>query len=80
MTNASSVLPASREHEVMVAALVGNKDVTPDAKAVASTRQAALESQLQKEQAAGLKVSKDCFTFSSWNYDQNYDPNNYPKG
>jgi hypothetical protein len=40
----------------------------------------ALESQLQKEQAAGLKVSKDCFTFSSWNYDQNYDPSNYPKG
>jgi ABC-type glycerol-3-phosphate transport system substrate-binding protein len=80
MTNASSVLPASREHEVMVAALVGNKDVTPDAKTVASTRQVALESQLQKEQAAGLKVSKDCFTFSSWNYDQNYDPSNYPKG
>jgi ABC-type glycerol-3-phosphate transport system substrate-binding protein len=79
MTMASSVLPVTREHEVMVGALTGNKDVTADARAVASTRQNTFETQLQKEQAAGLKVSRDCFTFSNWNYDQSYDPNNYPK-
>jgi ABC-type glycerol-3-phosphate transport system substrate-binding protein len=79
MTLALQALPSTREHEVMVKALVANQDVTPDARSVAATRQAAFEAQLQKEQAAGLKVSKDCYTFSSWNYDQNFDPKNYPK-
>ncbi len=76
---ASNVLPSTREYEVMVSALTSNKDVTPGAREVASTRQQVLEQQLQKEQAAGLKVSRDCYTFSSWNYDQDYNPANYPK-
>jgi hypothetical protein len=24
-------------------------------------------------------VSKDCYTFAGWNYDQDFNPANYPK-
>jgi ABC-type glycerol-3-phosphate transport system substrate-binding protein len=78
-TMASTVLPSTREHEVMVSALVNNKDLAPAAREVAATRQQTLEQQLQKEQSQGLKVSKDCFAFSDWNYNQDFDPKSYPK-
>ena len=67
------------EWEVMVQDLTANKDMTADAKALVNTRQTAFLAQLQKEQASGLKVSKDCYTFSSWNYNQDFSSANYPK-
>lgn len=67
------------EYEVMVDALVNNKDVAPGAREVASGRQQMLEQGLQKEQAQGLKVSRDCYVFPNWNYDQNFDVKSYPK-
>jgi hypothetical protein len=53
--------------------------VAPTARGVAQTRQQTLEQQLAKEQAQGLKVSRDCFAFTNWNYDQDYKPINYPR-
>jgi ABC-type glycerol-3-phosphate transport system substrate-binding protein len=67
------------EYEVMVSALVNNKDLAPMAKQVAAGRQDVLQSELQKEAGTGLKVSLDCYTFANWSYTQSYNPNGYPK-
>jgi multiple sugar transport system substrate-binding protein len=67
------------EYEVMVDALVNNKDLAPAARDVVAGRQQLLEQGLAKEQAQGLKVSLDCYSFPSWSYDQNYDARSYPK-
>jgi multiple sugar transport system substrate-binding protein len=67
------------EYEVMVDALVNNKDFASGARDVAEGRQQILQQALQKEQAQGLKVSIDCYTFSNWNFDQNFDVKSYPK-
>jgi ABC-type glycerol-3-phosphate transport system substrate-binding protein len=67
------------EYEVMVDALVNNKDLAPAAKQVADGRQQLLEQGLAKDQGQGMKVSLDCFTFPSWNYDQSFDARAYPK-
>jgi len=78
MTTATTTHP-NWEYEVMVDALVNNKDLTPGARDVASGRQQLLTQGLQKEQAQGLQVSLDCYTFSNWSYDQSFDPKLYPK-
>jgi ABC-type glycerol-3-phosphate transport system substrate-binding protein len=77
-TMASTTRP-NGEWEVMVQNLVNNRDMTGDARALVNMRQTTFETQLQKEQASGLKVSKDCYTFAGWNYDQDFNPANYPK-
>jgi ABC-type glycerol-3-phosphate transport system substrate-binding protein len=77
-TEAASSRP-NWEHETMVSALVNNRDLAPGAREVASTRQTAFEAALQREQASGLKVSRDCYAFSNWSYDQDFNPANYPK-
>jgi multiple sugar transport system substrate-binding protein len=68
------------EYEVMVSALVNGTPLGPAAQQVVDTRQKALEQQLQKENAGGLKVSTDCYTFPTWQYTQDFDPSGYPKG
>ncbi len=78
MTTAMTTHP-NWEYEVMVDALVNNKDVTPGARDVASGRQQLLTQGLQKDQAQGLQVSLDCYTFSNWSYDLSFDPKLYPK-
>jgi multiple sugar transport system substrate-binding protein len=77
-TMASTTRP-NGEWEVMVQNLVNNRDMTADARALVNMRQTTFETQLQKEQASGLKVSKDCYMFAGWNYDQDFNPANYPK-
>jgi len=67
------------EYEVMVSALVNNTNLAPLAQQVAAGRQTVLSSELQKESAGGLKVSLDCYTFSTWSYTQSYNSNQYPK-
>ena len=65
----------------MVDAITNNKDLKPAAQMVVSTRQQALESELQKEAAGGLKVSASCYEFATngWTYTQNFNPANYSK-
>jgi ABC-type glycerol-3-phosphate transport system substrate-binding protein len=67
------------EYEVMVDALVNNRNVAFGAQQVVAGRQQLLEQGLAKDQAQGLKVSLDCYTFASWSYDQNFNPSSYPK-
>jgi len=67
------------EWEVMVDALVNHKDLAPLAQQVVNGRQQILDQGLQQDQTKGLKVSKSCYAFSSWDYSQNFDPANYPK-
>lgn len=67
------------EYEVMVSALVNGTALRPAAQQVAAGRQKVLEQTLQKEAAAGLKVSIDCYTFPTWQYTQSFDPSGYPK-
>lgn len=79
-TDASALHP-NWEHQVMVDAITSNKDLRPAAQLVVSTRQQALESELQKESAAGLKVSVNCYEFATngWDYTQNFNAANYSK-
>jgi len=67
------------EWQVMVDAIVNNKPLKPIADQLVATRQKALTSTLQQEAGTGLHVSTDCFTFSNWNYDQNYNASDYPQ-
>ena len=68
------------EWQVMVDALVNNKPLQPAADQLVAARQKVLTDTLQQEAASGLHVSTDCFTFSNWNYDQNYNASDYPQG
>jgi len=79
-TDASALHP-NWEHQVMVDAITSNKDLRPAAQLVVTTRQQALESELQKESAAGLKVSASCYEFGTngWDYTQNFNTANYSK-
>lgn len=67
------------EWQVMVDALVNNKSLTPAANEVVNARQKELTTTLQEEAKSGLHVSLDCFTFSNWDYNQNYDGKDYPQ-
>jgi multiple sugar transport system substrate-binding protein len=60
------------EYEVLVDALNGNKDLTVAAKPLVDERQQKLKEGLEKEAAAGLKVSLDCYTFPDWDYLKDY--------
>jgi ABC-type glycerol-3-phosphate transport system substrate-binding protein len=79
-TDASALHP-NWEHQVMVDAITSNKDLKSAAQLVVSTRQQMLESELQKEAAAGLKVSTSCYEFATngWDYTQNFNPANYSR-
>ena len=79
-TNASALHP-NWEHQVMVDAITSNKDLKPAAQLVVSTRQQMLESELQKEAGAGLKVSTSCYEFATngWDYTQNFNAANYSR-
>jgi hypothetical protein len=39
---------------------------------VVAGRQSAFESALATEKSQGINVSVKCYTFPSWNYDQDY--------
>ncbi len=67
------------EYEAMVDALVNNRDLAPAARQVVDGRQQLLAQGLQKDQAQGLKVSLDCYTFSGWAYNQSFDTKSYSK-
>jgi multiple sugar transport system substrate-binding protein len=67
------------EYETWTAALLNNRDVTQAIHDVTAKRQEILTSELQKESAQGLKVSLDCYTFSNWSYDQDFNTASYPK-
>lgn len=68
------------EYEVMVSALVNGTALLPAAQQVVDTRQKALEQQLEREAAGGLKVSPDCYTFPTWQYTKDFDLSGYPRG
>lgn len=68
------------EYEVMVSAMANGTPLGTAAKELVTTRQKALEDGLQKEAAGGLKVAIDCYTFPTWQYTQDFDPSQYPKG
>jgi multiple sugar transport system substrate-binding protein len=77
-TDASAMHP-NWEWEEIVDALVNHKNFATEATTVANARQRVLTDELAKERAAGLKVSLSCYTFSDWNYDQDFDQSKYPK-
>ena len=76
--NATNKRP-SGEYEVMVEALVGNKPLQPLAAQLVKERQDIFEKTLKEEAAAGLKVSKDCYTFPDWTYTSDYGLDKYKK-
>jgi len=65
----------------MVDAITSKKDLKTAAQLVVSTRQTALESELQKEAAAGAKVALSCYAFGAngWDYTKSFSPASYPK-
>lgn len=67
------------EYEAMVEALVDGKPLAPLAKELVTERQRIFESKLKEEAAAGLKVSKDCYTFPDWEYTKDYGLDKYRK-
>ncbi|MDX6252153.1 MAG: multiple sugar transport system substrate-binding protein [Kribbellaceae bacterium] len=69
----------SGEYEVMVEALVGNKPLQPLAAELVKQRQDIFEKTLSQEAAAGLKVSKDCYTFPDWTYTSDYGLDKYQR-
>ena len=79
-TDAAALHP-NWELQVMVDAITSNKDLQPAAQMVVSTRQQVLVSELQKEAAAGSKVSLSCYAFGAngWDYTQSFNPASYPK-
>ena len=79
-TDAAALHP-NWELQVMVDAITSNKDLQPAAQTVVSTRQQVLVSELQKEAAAGSKVSLNCYAFgpNGWNFTQSFNPASYPK-
>jgi multiple sugar transport system substrate-binding protein len=76
LTKASSIQP-NQEWNIMVDAIVNNKDLKPAADSLVNDRQQVLTSTLQQEAASGLKVSLSCYSFTSWSYNQNFNPANY---
>ncbi|MEV4582260.1 extracellular solute-binding protein [Nonomuraea jabiensis] len=65
------------EFESMVEALVGGKPLGPSATALVTERNTILDAKLKEEAAAGLKVSKDCYTFPDWQYTADYGLDKY---
>ena len=65
------------EFLAMVEALTSNEDFAPIAKEIAAAKNAKFQETLSAESAEGLAISAECFTFSNWNYNQDYDPANY---
>lgn len=74
---AASVHPGM-EWQIMVDAITNNKSLAPAAQQLVTDRQSVLMSTLQTEQASGVKVSLACYTFTDWNYPDNYNAANYP--
>lgn len=60
------------EFEAMVEALVDNKPLAPLAQELVAERQSILEAKLAEEKESGLDVSIDCYTFSDWEYTEDY--------
>ncbi|WP_328988779.1 extracellular solute-binding protein [Kribbella sp. NBC_01245] len=69
----------SGEYEAMVEALVGKKPLAPLASALVQERQTTFENKLKEEAAAGLKVSKDCYTFPDWDYTADFGLDKYKR-
>jgi hypothetical protein len=65
------------EWEAMVDALVNGKDFAPIAKEISETKTKILTDTLATEAASGLDVSIDCYTFSDWDYTENFDLSMY---
>ncbi|MEJ3651500.1 extracellular solute-binding protein [Actinomycetes bacterium KLBMP 9759] len=65
------------EYEAMLQALADNSPLQPLAAGVVATRQKVFEDKLAAEQASGLKVSKDCYTFPDWDYRTDYGLDRY---
>lgn len=65
------------ETEERTKALLENSDLKPAAVKVASGRQKILEEGLEKEEADGLDVSMDCYTFPDWQFTEDYKISNY---
>ena len=61
----------------MVEALTDGADFAPVAKKIAEAKNAKFKEVLEAEAAAGMNVSPDCFTFSEWDYNQDYDSDTY---
>lgn len=60
------------EWTVMVNAIVKNIALKPAADQLVAQREQTFLNTLQQEAASGLKVSQSCFSFSNWNYNENY--------
>jgi len=65
------------EWEAMVDALVNGKDFAPIAREISETKTKILTDTLATEAASGLDVSIDCYTFSDWDYTENFDLSMY---
>lgn len=58
------------EWEAMVEALTTGADFAPVATEIAATKNEIFQKTLAEEEAAGLAVSPDCYTFKDWDYGQ----------
>jgi len=67
------------EYNAMMDALNNNKDLKPAAEKAVADRQKLLEDGLKKDADAGMKVSMDCYTFSDFNFQQDYSLDKYKK-
>ncbi|MFC4009079.1 ABC transporter substrate-binding protein [Nonomuraea purpurea] len=65
------------EWEAMSEALVSGQPLASVGAAIVKQRQTALEEELKKEAAGGLKVSMDCYTFPDWEHTKDYTPDMY---
>lgn len=62
----------SWEWEAMVEAITTGADFAPTAKEIAEKKNAIFLETLEAEQASGLDISIECYTFPDWEYDQDY--------
>lgn len=66
------------ENQSIIEALISGEDWAPTAQRLAEGRQKLFEANLAEEQAAGLNVSLDYYTYADWSFDENFDYSVYP--